>query len=223
MSAREPTRQQLSSRLQYQSHVPAFLQKFQNKVQGITDEDEDEPQYYDDGSGRPPIPVRAAIPERPDDDPGSVDEDDVDERPQVVVLKKGKHLTEREAENERRKGAHHPTELFAFSDKITQRKGCHYSLTPTRKLKMIPRRTRNQTRIRRRRSKKRLLSLCRFLLQVQRLNNSTSSSERLSEIWMAAMKVPRNHRRKSRRKHRKDRFHLEKTCSSSLGLSKFTP
>ncbi|KAG0701228.1 hypothetical protein DFH29DRAFT_577170 [Suillus ampliporus] len=103
MSAKEPNRHQLSSRLQYQSHVPAFLQKLQNKIQGITDEDEDEPQYYDDGSGRPPIPVRPAIPERPDDDPGNVDEDDVDERPQVVVLKEGKHLTEREAENERRK------------------------------------------------------------------------------------------------------------------------
>jgi hypothetical protein len=90
------------------------LQKFQNKVQGITDEDEDEPQYYDDGSGRPPIPVRPAIPERPDDDHGSVDEDDVDERPQVVVLKEGKHLTEREAENERRKGAYQLTETFAF-------------------------------------------------------------------------------------------------------------
>jgi hypothetical protein len=114
MSTKEPTRQQLSSRLQYQSHVPAFLQKFQNKVQGITDEDEDEPQYYDDGSGRPPIPVRPAIPERPDDDHGSVDEDDVDERPQVVVLKEGKHLTEREAENERRKGAYQLTETFAF-------------------------------------------------------------------------------------------------------------
>jgi len=103
MSAKEPTRQQLSSRLRYQSHVPAFLQKFQNKVQGIADEDEDEPQYYDDGSGRPPIPVRPAIPERPDNDPGSADEDDADERPQVVVLKEGKHLTEREAENERRR------------------------------------------------------------------------------------------------------------------------
>ncbi|KAG1736524.1 hypothetical protein EDB19DRAFT_1910188 [Suillus lakei] len=57
----------------------------------------------DDGSGRPPIPVRPAIPERPDDDPGNLDEDDVDERPQVVVLKEGKHLTEREAENEKRK------------------------------------------------------------------------------------------------------------------------
>ncbi|KAF8556547.1 hypothetical protein OG21DRAFT_1394051, partial [Imleria badia] len=103
MASREPTRHQLSSRLQYQSHVPVFLQKFQNKVKGIEEEDDDEPQYYDDGSGRPPIPVRPAIPERPSDDPGSADEDDADEKPQVVVLKAGKHLTEREAENERRK------------------------------------------------------------------------------------------------------------------------
>ncbi|KAF8839505.1 hypothetical protein BDN67DRAFT_969894 [Paxillus ammoniavirescens] len=103
MAPKEPTRQQLSSRLQYQSHVPAFLQKFQNQVQGVANEDEDEPQYYDDGSGRPPIPVRPAIPERPSDDPGSADEDDEDEKPQVVVLRAGKHLTEREAENERRK------------------------------------------------------------------------------------------------------------------------
>lgn len=104
MASKEPTRHQLSSRLQYQSHVPTFLQKFQNKVKGVTSEDDDEPQYYDDGSGRPPIPVRPAIPERPSDDPGSADEDDADEKPQVVVLKAGKHLTEREAENERRKG-----------------------------------------------------------------------------------------------------------------------
>lgn len=107
MAPKEPTRHQLSSRLQYQSQVPAFLQKFHNKIKGITaedDDDDDEPQYYDDGSGRPPIPVRPAIPERPSDDPGSADEDDDDEKPQVVVLKAGKHLTEREAENERRKG-----------------------------------------------------------------------------------------------------------------------
>ncbi|KAG8212913.1 hypothetical protein J3R82DRAFT_11268 [Butyriboletus roseoflavus] len=104
MAPKEPTRHQLSSRLQYQSHVPAFLQKFNNKIKGITSEDDDdEPQYYDDGSGRPPIPVRPAIPERPSDDPGSADEDDEDEKPQVVVLRAGKHLTGREAENERRK------------------------------------------------------------------------------------------------------------------------
>ena len=35
-------------------------------------------------------------------------EDDGDEKPQVVVLKEGKHLTEREAENERRKGTDPP-------------------------------------------------------------------------------------------------------------------
>ena len=104
MASREPTRHQLSSRLQYDSHVPAFLQKFHNKIKGITTEDDDEPEYYDDGSGRPPIPVRPAIPERPSDDPGSANEDDEDEKPQVVVLKAGKHLTAREAENERRKG-----------------------------------------------------------------------------------------------------------------------
>lgn len=104
MAPKEPTRHQLSSRLQYQSHIPTFLQKFQDKVKGIATEDDDEPQYYDDGSGRPPIPVRPAIPERPSDDPGSADDDDDEEKPQVVVLKAGKHLTEREAENERRKG-----------------------------------------------------------------------------------------------------------------------
>jgi hypothetical protein len=104
MAPKEPTRHQLSSRLHYQAHVPAFLQKFHGRVNGITSEDDDEPQYYDDGSGRPPIPVRPAIPERPSDDPGSADEDEKDEKPQVVVLKAGKHLTEREAENERRKG-----------------------------------------------------------------------------------------------------------------------
>jgi len=75
-------------------------------MNGIPDEEEPED---DDGefeyvsSGRPAIPKRPAIPERPKGDPGSGDEDDGDEKPQVVVLKAGKHLTEREAENVRRK------------------------------------------------------------------------------------------------------------------------
>jgi len=78
-------------------------------MNGIPDEEELEDKNYDDdefeyvSSGRPPIPKRPAIPERPKDDPGSEDEDDRDEKPQVVVLKAGKHLTEREAENVRRK------------------------------------------------------------------------------------------------------------------------
>ncbi|OBZ72406.1 hypothetical protein A0H81_07545 [Grifola frondosa] len=101
--SREPTRHQLSSRLSYNANTPAFLLRLQQRVSGGGGDDDDELEY--DGSGRPPIPRRPSIPERPDDEPGSADEDDADEKPQVVVLKEGKHLSEREAENERRKGA----------------------------------------------------------------------------------------------------------------------
>jgi len=126
MPPRDPTNAQISSRLSYAQHTPSFLLKFQNRIAGIPDEPEPQPddeysgsygygsgggaggdgegEFYDDGSGRPPIPQRPAIPERPADDPGSADEDDGDEKPQVVVLREGKHLTEREAENVRRKG-----------------------------------------------------------------------------------------------------------------------
>lgn len=100
---REPTNQQISSRLSYSQNTPSFLLKLQNRIAGIPDDEEEEYEY--DGSGRPPIPRRPAIPERPDNDPGSDDEDDGDDKPQVVVLKAGKHLTAREAENEKRKGA----------------------------------------------------------------------------------------------------------------------
>ncbi|KAF8333862.1 hypothetical protein F5887DRAFT_652760 [Amanita rubescens] len=117
MAPKEPTRAQLSSRLTYSQHTPAFLRRLQNKYSGNRsyndgdEEDEEQGRYrddpefedYDRGSGRPPIPCRPSIPERPPDDPGSADEDDEDEKPQIVVLKEGKHLTEREAENIRRK------------------------------------------------------------------------------------------------------------------------
>lgn len=104
MAPKEPTRAQLSSRLSYSQNTPAFLRKFQNRVAGVPDEDEDDDDEFEyDGSGRPPIPKRPAIPERPSDQAGSADEDDGDERPQVVVLKEGKHLSQKEAENERRK------------------------------------------------------------------------------------------------------------------------
>ncbi|KAF9532641.1 hypothetical protein CPB83DRAFT_847114 [Crepidotus variabilis] len=106
MAPREPTRAQLSSKLAYQSHTPSFLQKLQNRMNGIQeDEDEYEDEEFEHvGDGREPIPrrPRPAIPERPEGDPGSENEDDVDEKPQVVVLRAGKHLTEREAENVRR-------------------------------------------------------------------------------------------------------------------------
>lgn len=117
MAPKEPTRAQLSSRLSYSQNTPSFLLKLQNRIAGIPDEDDDEDEDEYDESGRPPIPRRPAIPERPEDDPGSADEDNGDEKPQVVVLKEGKHLTEREAENIRRKGRlQNPTVMDYFTD-----------------------------------------------------------------------------------------------------------
>jgi hypothetical protein len=109
MPPKDPTNAQISSRLSYSQNTPTFLLKLQNRIAGIPDEPDEYSEYgagefYDDGSGRPPIPQRPAIPERPEDDPGSADEDDGDEKPQVVVLREGKHLTEREVENAKRKG-----------------------------------------------------------------------------------------------------------------------
>ncbi|KAF5382712.1 hypothetical protein D9615_002862 [Tricholomella constricta] len=104
MAPKEPNRHQLSSRLSYSQNTPAFLQKLKNRIAGIPDEEDDyDDEFEDDGSGRPPIPRRPAIPQRPDDDPGSADDTDGDEKPQVVVLREGKHLTALEAENIRRK------------------------------------------------------------------------------------------------------------------------
>jgi len=110
MAPRELTRAQLSSKLAYQAHTPNFLVKFKNRMNGIPDDEDDEEDNDDEfehvGGGREPIPrrPRPPIPERPDDNPGSEGEDRDDEKPQVVVLKTGKHLTEREAENIRRAG-----------------------------------------------------------------------------------------------------------------------
>lgn len=77
---------------------------------GRPDESEEEDEEFEYvGNGRAPIPKRPRerppIPERPDNDPGSADEDGGDEAPQIVVLKEGKHLTAREVENIKRKGA----------------------------------------------------------------------------------------------------------------------
>lgn len=113
MSNKEPSRYQISSRLTYnEGPVPNFLQRLRNQVAGIDDQDteEDDLNEWEAISGRPPIPRRPTSPRRhsppsrPDGDPGSADEEDGDEKPQVVVLREGKHMTAREAENERRKG-----------------------------------------------------------------------------------------------------------------------
>lgn len=113
MGPKELSRHQLSSKLSYQAHVPAFLQKLQNRMAGV---DENEPQYEDEEleyveGGRPPIPRRPPIPKRPRSQPGSNDErgdddsdEEGDEKPQVIVLREGKHLSEREVEIIKRKG-----------------------------------------------------------------------------------------------------------------------
>ena len=102
--SKEPTRHQLSARLAYNAHTPAFLLRMQQRVSGSRGDGDEDDEFEDDGSGRPPIPRRPALPQRPDDDPGSADEDDMDEKPQVVVLKEGKHLSAKDVENEKRKG-----------------------------------------------------------------------------------------------------------------------
>ncbi|KDQ57229.1 hypothetical protein JAAARDRAFT_194387 [Jaapia argillacea MUCL 33604] len=116
MAPKDLTNAQLSSRLAYTAKTPAFLLKFQRRVAGEPESDEEEQdeefEYVNDGSGRPPIPRRPPIPQRPKDQPGSaeeaergdVDDDEKDEEaPQVVVLREGKHLSAWEAENEKRK------------------------------------------------------------------------------------------------------------------------
>ena len=135
MPPKEPTKHQLSARLQFQSHTPAFLRAFQNRISGRRDdEDEDAPQiegeYYDSGKGEDDIDEFGRSVGRPQLDEfgretrrvGSAEreantkkeemrrremQDEEDEKPVVVVLKEGKHLTEFEAENERRKGMNH--------------------------------------------------------------------------------------------------------------------
>jgi len=85
---------------------------------GVSDlpSDENEPQFEDGeleyvGGGRPPIPRRPPIPKRPVSQPGSNDErgdddsdEEGDEKPQIVVLREGKYLSEREVETIKRKG-----------------------------------------------------------------------------------------------------------------------
>ncbi|PVF94084.1 hypothetical protein CPB86DRAFT_741175 [Serendipita vermifera] len=130
MPPKELGRHQLSSRLQFQSQTPSFLKAFKAKVSGGRVDDDDEgPQYangdeygLDDGEELDEF-GRAKRREEPmvdefgreirrdvEDDRGKKggrhgadSEEDEDEKPTVVVLKEGKHLTERQAENERRK------------------------------------------------------------------------------------------------------------------------
>ncbi|KIY47414.1 hypothetical protein FISHEDRAFT_66121 [Fistulina hepatica ATCC 64428] len=110
MAPRELTKHQLSSRLSYEQKTPGFLRKYRNDIRGIIDIKAaiDADGYYlfdeweDAGPGRAPIPRRPPIPERQEEGSDMDVDEWGDEKPQVVVLKEGKHLTEREAENVRR-------------------------------------------------------------------------------------------------------------------------
>jgi len=90
---KELTRGQLTKGLGYQENVPSFLRALHARVNNPygNDEDENAPQ-----SDRPPIPTRP-------EGEASGDEESGEEKPQVVVLREGKHLSELEAENEKRR------------------------------------------------------------------------------------------------------------------------
>lgn len=110
------TNAQLRNKLQYDSGAqPAFLRAMRARITGKPDPSSyDEEGFTEDGgeweqldSNRPAIPRRSNV------EPGvggssRNDEDDEDEageeKPQVVVLRKGKHLSELEALNEKRRG-----------------------------------------------------------------------------------------------------------------------
>jgi len=88
--APKQTPYQLSKGLGYQAKTPAFLLALQQRVAGNSADG------FDDRGDRPPIPTRP-------EGEASGDDESEDEKPQVVVLKEGKHLSELEVENERRK------------------------------------------------------------------------------------------------------------------------
>ncbi|CCO35232.1 hypothetical protein RSOLAG1IB_12697 [Rhizoctonia solani AG-1 IB] len=83
------------------------------------DEEEDGNVYNPDwdqdvsSGGRPPIPSRPPIPTRPGESskpnggrngtPSEDEEDSGDEKPQIVVLKEGKHLSAKDVEREKRR------------------------------------------------------------------------------------------------------------------------
>jgi hypothetical protein len=118
MGKGDPTPKQFSSRLAYNAQTPSFLRKLQNRVAGHPEEDEEEDR--EDREWEQLDPNRPAIPVRPSGDSedkwrnkddmeekakdGDEEDDFEDERPVVVVLKEGKHLTVEQVENEKRIG-----------------------------------------------------------------------------------------------------------------------
>ena len=57
MPPKEPTKHQLSARLQFQSHTPAFLRAFQNQISGRCDDEDEDDEDEDDEE---PTPIDAS-------------------------------------------------------------------------------------------------------------------------------------------------------------------
>lgn len=98
------TNAQYRSRLAYDAgSQPAFLRALQAQVSGkpFPTDDEDGGDWEQLDANRPAIPRRPDAPDR--EAAGSDGEDEGDEKPQVVVLKEGKHLSELEVINEKRR------------------------------------------------------------------------------------------------------------------------
>lgn len=102
------TNAQYRSRLAYNAgSQPAFLRALQAQISGKplpVDDEESSGDWEQLDANRPAIPRR---PDAPDEESaerdGGDDGEEGDERPQVVVLKEGKHLSELEVLNEKRR------------------------------------------------------------------------------------------------------------------------
>lgn len=101
------TNAQYKNRLGYDSgSKPAFLRALEAQISGKPDPTTRNRDGNDDEEWEQLDASRPAIPRRPDADEKarSDDEDFEDERPTVVVLKEGKHMSELEVTNEKRRG-----------------------------------------------------------------------------------------------------------------------
>ncbi|CAE6466065.1 unnamed protein product [Rhizoctonia solani] len=98
-------------------------------------------------SGRPPVPSRPPIPTRPGESskpnggrngtPSEDEEDSGDEKPQIVVLKEGKHLSAKEVKREKRRAQGLPEDESETDEKSPE--------APAAKSKSKPSKTKPQT------------------------------------------------------------------------------
>ncbi|KAF8751728.1 hypothetical protein RHS01_08433 [Rhizoctonia solani] len=133
-----PTPHQISSRLQYSQGVPSFLRQLQSQVGGQLSsqrygrgDNDDEPEIAnmppdeEDGNVYNPDWDRTSRPAvdrqyRRNGTPSEDEEDSGDEKPQIVVLKEGKHLSAKEVEREKRRAQGLPDDESEPDEKSTE-------------------------------------------------------------------------------------------------------